>query len=252
MALERDQDGLSKAPALAGAFRAVRGELHGGDDADDLDDNDISQIFQGGRAITGKAVWSANNAARQGRDGEQERHKHEEAEEQKLRLAEWDAAMTTIGGVEMTNAEAQRARRAICNDGDRYAKWAVENGHIRHGEEEEFKATANRMYELKEAERNHGQMTEAQRHEWNKLESSHAGRAVDATSAQIHLDEELEFSQSKQAVTPSAKRDNPFPNAPPVNSHFVAAVSPAPASQETNAAPVHTPTQKPQSSAPAF
>jgi hypothetical protein len=252
MSLKQDDNGLSRPSVLTGAFRAVRGELYvGGDDS--LDDADISQTLHGSRAVTGKAVWSANNAVRQGRDGDEDRRQEREAHEGEmnlLRMMEWDAEMTSVGGVRMTNAEAQSARRAICNDGDRYAKWAVDKGHINRGEEEDFKRTAQRMYDLKEIERRNGGMSNAERREWESVEHSRLGRAVDAAAADYHLGHTREMAA---AAGNSAKADNPFPTAPAMNTSFAAAASGSSATPPPQSEAEPQPSvSKPQSTAPAF
>jgi hypothetical protein len=42
-------------------------------------------------------------------------------------MAEWDAARVTIGGIEMTNAEAQDARRDILEHREKYI-WSCTAG----------------------------------------------------------------------------------------------------------------------------
>src|SRR5690242_5073659 len=98
MASDKRQDGVEQAAELE----------------DGAAPDDISQSVNGNRAVTGKAVWSANSAAHFARDNEdhdrQEQHNEEAREAQELaHLAEWNAEMTTLGGVAMTNEEAQKA-----------------------------------------------------------------------------------------------------------------------------------------------
>ena len=77
-------------------------DLQRGDDADE-DDN--STILNGAQAITGKAVYSANQAARNTDQiaAQHEKDNVDEAAEQarELRnLAVWNAQMTNVGGVQ--------------------------------------------------------------------------------------------------------------------------------------------------------
>src|SRR5690242_5293649 len=51
-------------------------------------------------------------------------------------IARWDAQRVTIAGVEMTNAEAQAARRRVLENQDHYARMARDRGLIKPGQEE--------------------------------------------------------------------------------------------------------------------
>ena len=44
-------------------------------------------------------------------------------------MAQWDAQRTVVGGIAMTNAEAQTARRRVMENGDHYARLARERFH---------------------------------------------------------------------------------------------------------------------------
>jgi hypothetical protein len=217
---------------------------------------DITTTLHGSQAIIGKAVWSANNAARNFDANAAERKDvtaSEKEQRELIRMAEWDAARVNVGGVEMTNAEAQDARREIVKDGDPYAKWAVENGYIAKGEEEQFKDAARRMYDLKEAERKNGHMTEAQQREWDALMASREGHAVEVTAGHIHSAQQMRTAPVAAAPA-STSRDNPFPNAPACSTAFGAATCPvATAQSATEHQPAPVPTgQTGQSSAPGF
>lgn len=149
MAFEQDQNTLLKAPALAGAFRAVRGELHGGDAS--LDETDISQTLHGAKAVTGRAVWSANNAARIAQSDTEKREENEKEQDARemrelAHLAAWNAQMTMVGGVPMTNAEAQEARQHIIDHADEYADKAAHEGRIGVDEKEELFGKFPKIY----------------------------------------------------------------------------------------------------------
>ncbi len=240
MALERDQDGLLKAPALAGAFRAVRGELHGGDDADDLDDTDISQIQQGSKAVTGKAVWSANSAARMARDDENHRHEEEDKRQsieqarELAHLAAWNVEMTTVGGVAMTNAEAQDARQHIIDHADFYADKAVREGRIREDEKEEYKSTIQRIHDL-EDKRGHGSSTKDEDHECERLKASRVGQTAEQDAGEYWMAERSHKATADASAADGIARhdvaalsstDDLFQSAPDATAHFKAATLP--------------------------
>jgi hypothetical protein len=153
--------------------------------------------------------------------------------ERMARMAAWDAQKTTVGGVEMTNAEAQAARARVCQNDDAYARWAVRQGHIRQGEEEQFKQAARRMYELKEAERENGELSAEQKRELDALSRSRVGRAAEQATAAAHLNTGASIEATgptEQKSRSVSKIDDPvFPTAPPVNASFANATAGVPA-----------------------
>jgi len=202
---------------------------------DDLDNDDISQILSGNKAITGKAVWSANGAAAMQRENaeqndRQDRDKIEAQEARELaHLAEWNAQKTFVGGVEMTNEEAQEARQHIIDNADHYAYRARMEGRIREGEEEEYKLTAKRINEL-EDKKGRGISSRDDDQECEKLKHSRIGQAVEGDAAKYHMENqsykarpdataEQEKSALKSEGTPVVE-NKLFQSAPDINDHF--------------------------------
>jgi hypothetical protein len=131
-----------------------------GDELSDAESDDISTILSGNKAITGKAVYSANQASRnsdQNSAHELLNQKQHDAEEQEARemmhLSAWNAERTIVGGVEMTNEDAQKARQHIIDHEDEYAHRAVIEGRINADEEEEYKRNNRRSGPFKAQER---------------------------------------------------------------------------------------------------
>lgn len=143
-------------------------------------------------------------------------------------VARWDAQMTTIGGTQMTNAEAQAARRRILENGDHYAKIARDRGLIKPGQEEAFLAAIREEHDLNEADRQ-GTISESQRGRLEAIRNSDIGRAAHETIAQFHRDHGL--GQARES----------FPSAKPVSPEFAAAVSGETRSRPEPAAPKPTP-----------
>lgn len=229
---------------LASAFSDVRRERPFSQDiADELareaeEDrqilNDVSRTPMNARQLN-LAILSGRRPDLNPETAERQRREKESAARlnQLARQAAWDAQKTIVGGVEMTNAEAQAARRRVCDNGDAYARWAVRQGHIRQGEEEQFKDAARRMYEPKEAERENGELSAEQKREWEALSGSRVGRAVEAATAHDHLAQGASIEAKAPAPRTSAASeiDGPvFPTAPPVNSSFASASAGVPVS----------------------
>jgi len=128
--------------------------------------------------------------------------------------------------------EAQAARSRVCQNGDAYARWAVRQGHIRQGEEEQFKDAARRMYELKEVERENGELSAEQKREWDALSRSRVGQAAEEATAAAHLRKGISIEADEpgeQRPRAASDVDGPvFPAAPPVNSSFANATAGVP------------------------
>lgn len=214
--------------------------LHVGE-PDRSDDNDISQILTGAKAVTGKAVWSANGAAAMQREDANQRHKAEEkqqaerAEARELaHLAAWNAQMTNLGGVEMTNEEAQAARQHICDHANEYAERAVREGRIREDEKEDYKRTARRIRELKERE-GRGIASDAEKEECERLQRSRPGRAAEHDAGQHYAQTSDQVMTAKttdrdakndlRTGVSAAAIDSSFQTAPEINKHFSNAVT---------------------------
>lgn len=118
---------------------------------------------------------------------EQERKRYDErlVMTEMQRLAEWNARLVTIGGVQMTNEDAQRARRRFIENEDEYAERAVRHGLIRDGEQGDLKRTMRRKCDLEERE-GRGIITADERREREALNRSRMGRAADEATANIH------------------------------------------------------------------
>lgn len=211
--VEHDNGKTGGTPALPGVPPAIRTEwqkaasLQAEFEADDSDLNDISAIINGNKSITGKAVYSANQAVRNADHTEAQKadQKKREADVQEARelmhLAEWNGQMTNVGGVEMTNEQAQEARQHVIDNEDYYAHRAVKDGRIRSSEEDDYKFNTRRIKELKDREgrgiatadeqrecerRQNSKVGQASEHDAGEYSAQHYGQKVEAskTSAQ--------------------------------------------------------------------
>lgn len=203
-------------------------------ETDDADLNDISAIINGNKAITGKAVYSANQAGRNADQIETQKadQKKREAEIQETRelmhLTEWNGQMTNLGGVEMTNEQAQKARQHIIDNEDYYAHRAVKDGRIRATEEEEYKYNNRRIKELKERE-GRGIATEEEKRECERRQRSGVGQASEHDAGEYATQA---FNQKQNAAVKAKNadsaisvssldaKDNPFQSAPDLTQMF--------------------------------
>lgn len=246
---DNSRDPISGNARTSSAFPAVRGERPdfrgpGADEglaaeAEDLEFlEDISRIPTNGRQMN-LAAFSGRRPDTDLAMAEHQRHEKELSDrlDREARLAAWDAQKVMVGDIEMTSAEAQAARSRVCENADAYARWAVRRGLIRAGEEDEFKHAARRMVELKEAERENGELSADQKREWEALSRSRVGRAVEEATAAAHLGK----TASIEADEPVEHRSHPvgdvdrpvFPTAPPVNSSFANATAGVPVAGAT-------------------
>lgn len=157
------------------------------------DPADTTSIRHGAQAVTGRHVWSASRMAVNGdplglyeqlKKAEDRRDAREARE--LANLAQWSAQMTTVGGVAMTNGEAQHARQHVIDNDEVYAKRAVERGDIEAGDKDAFKRGIRRKTELEE-KRGRGTMTNDEAVEARQLEVSRVGRALDAATRDAHV-----------------------------------------------------------------
>jgi hypothetical protein len=176
--LKDDDKFFQKSSAIAEDFPAYR------QGSEEYENPDISQTLHGNKAITGKAVWSANRAAVAQREDYNQRQKAEEKlkaesrEAQELaHLAQWNAQKINFGGVEMTNAQAQAALHHIIDHEDEYADRAVREGRISANEKEDYKRAAERMRELRERQ-GRGIATDAEKEELERIQRSRIGQVV--------------------------------------------------------------------------
>lgn len=163
-------------------------------------EQDISRSLDGAKAILGRAAFSAMRATVNKDDNEAQSRDRRKAEDHDAlldeleRLAAWNEELTVVGGITMTNGEAQEARQNVIDNDDAYADWAVRSGLINENEKEAFKAGARRTKEL-EDKRGRGTLTDAEAREADALRRSGVGQAIDAATAHNH---------QSQRVAPSA------------------------------------------------
>ncbi|WP_250504693.1 hypothetical protein [Caballeronia sp. AZ7_KS35] len=152
----------------------------------------------------------------------QQEQDKERAEQQ--RIAAWDAERIMVGGVLMTNAEAQEAREKILNDPDRWSKWARDQGLIKEGEEGEFNQAAQTIYNNKKIEHDTGQLTPEQQAELDAALASRFGQAAEKATAAANQEARPSL---KTGVSAAASADTKpiFPSAPDVGGSFAVASS---------------------------
>lgn len=169
-------------------------------DTSEGDLHDISKILLGAQASTGKATFAAGRMtvgdaeAQRHAMHEQQKRQEQEAQE-RANLARWNAQMTMVGGIQMTNAQAQRARQNVIENDEEYADWAVRKGLISEDQKDEFKAGVRLKNEL-EDKRGRGTLTTADAEREAQLDRSDAGRAIDAATA---------YSYQNKGLAPSAE-----------------------------------------------
>lgn len=179
------------------------------------EDLDTFQVMNGVKAIFGRAAWAAGSGIQylrpdqQGPNGSNARNQQgKDALERQMfaqqmaHLAVWNAQMTTVGGVHMTNGEAQRIRQHMIDNEDQYAERAVQEGRISADETGEFKSTLRRMHDL-EDRKGRGVATDAEQRESVELRESRMGRIVDQDVGQTHLDQKVELGRNQEAARSS-------------------------------------------------
>jgi|GEM_PF-6843122 len=155
---------------------------------------------------------------------ENAKQKRDEREAQEARelahLAEWNKQNTVVGGVQMTNAEAQDARKRVIDNDEAYAKRAVALGQIGEDQQEDFKRWMRRKVEL-EDKRGRGVITAEEDREETTGDRSRVGKAMDDATAKSHKDLAAEPNPSAEAssvrtVSPSVLDDYAmFQSGPP-------------------------------------
>lgn len=198
--------------ALSPAYeRSGQPDFATDDDRSDL--SDTTSILHGAAAITGKASWSAMRVA-QANEAlalyEGDRKHRLEREQQEARelanLADWNTQMTVVGGVQMTNAEAQAARRRVLANADVYADRAIANGEMDESDRENFKGWMARKIEL-EDKRGRGTITKEEEAEEARGDRSRAGHAFDHAVADDHF-------RSAPNLAPTSRPSASAPNQP--------------------------------------
>lgn len=174
-------------------------------------------------------------------DKEKERRIRQQRELE--RFMAWNAEMVTVGGVRMTNGEAQAARRRFIENEDLHARRAVQRGYIKAGEEEELKRTMRRRLEL-EDRKGRGTLTDAERAELDRLSRSRCGQAGDRMTADIHQESGLDRNTGSQLESDADRaklsESDLFQSAPDLNAAFTQAHDAAAPSQSPSA-PTHVP-----------
>lgn len=160
--------------------------------------------------------------------GKERQRKEENARylsQEMQRLAEWNAKIVTIAGVQMTNEEAQRARRRFIENEDEHAERAVQKGYIRADQKERFKHEMRRECELEERE-GRGIITAEEREERERLKRSTLAQSRGRMIADMHreMQPNAEQRQSAKAPTnnPDATKNNLFQSAPDLQGQFIA------------------------------
>jgi len=186
-------------------------------DPDDLDDGDISRAHLGGagrwqfRAMNASVVAEEHATQKKASDAESE-------EARELRhLEEWNRQMTVIGGVSMTNAEAQSARRWMIDHEDDCVRDALKRGQISAEDAEDYRRGLHRSYELADKE-GRGTITEAERAERDAWRTSHLGKIEEETIAG--------YVEQRRAALTGPKAETFFPSAPDVGAAFAAKAQP--------------------------
>lgn len=205
-------------------------------------EQDISRSLDGAKAILGRAAFSAMRATVNKDDNEAESRDRRKAEaddalfDELERLAAWNEELTVVGGVTMTNGEAQEARQNVIDNDDAYADWAVAKGLITEDQKAEFKSTMRRTKELEE-KRGRGTLSAAEAEEKAMLDRSDVARARDAATAYDHVHKGIAPSvQAKKAdadsalrgAAPAADRRALFESAPDASAAFQQASSDVP------------------------
>ena len=211
----------------------------------------------GAQAITGKAVTSAARMTVDPQQHErleaQRKAREQEAREQ-ANLIRWNAQKTSVGGVEMTNAQAQAARQRFIDNEDFYAERAVQLGYIKAEDKDELKRGIRRQMELADRE-GRGTITDAERKEKSDWEGSRVGQAGGKVVANIaqnigvaaDADTRREVQQADAASlmkssrsTSIARSDDVFQASPKIKADFsevVAATTPPQPSAAPSAPP---------------
>jgi hypothetical protein len=199
----------------------------------DEDIKDISKTLLGAQASTGKALNSTArmmvkiDAAEDRRAVQKKEHERQAQEARELAsLSAWNKKTTTLAGIEMTNEEAQKARRRFIANEDRYADEAVRHGYIGADETDDLKRGMRRKTELQDKE-GRGTITEAERTEQSQFDQSRIGRAAEQVAADIYQGKDFALDSSaelKKTRVPGnwtvARPDDLFQSAPKLTPQF--------------------------------
>lgn len=246
-------------PAAKRSAQPISGLAPPEGDAEDLDLQDQSKILFGAQAISGKALMAGRADAQIAEDitrrklAEQTQHEQARVEEarQLANLAAWNKQYEIVGGVRMTNEEAQAARQKFIDNADVYADQAVDAGLIRPDQKDALEAWARRKHEL-EDRKGRGIITDAETKELQAGDQSGIGKSFDkitgdlASGTSISADAKVrsavaDKSWSARSVTASGVEDK-FTSAPAVKVEFASRSEPVQPAAATPATP--TPSKK--------
>lgn len=100
----------------------------------------------------------------------------------------WDRQLVTVGGVTMTNAERQAARKRILDNPDQSLQWLRERNLLKTGEEQDFLHALRRMTEIDDMRRNNGGRVSPELDDEYRRHQQRFGKAADEATAQIYKD----------------------------------------------------------------
>jgi hypothetical protein len=152
-------------------------------------------------------------------------------------LTAWNKKTTTLAGIEMTNEDAQKARRRFIANEDRYADEAVKRGYIGADEKGDLKRGIRRKTELQDKE-GRGTITDAERREQTEFDQSRIGREGEHVTAGIHQNRGIATgaiydggtAKPRESSWSTAKAEDLFQSAPKLRPQFqdasVAALAP--------------------------
>ncbi|HEY4372502.1 MAG TPA: hypothetical protein VGN52_11310 [Burkholderiales bacterium] len=216
-----------------------KGDLYPDDDPEEFDLQDQSKILFGAQAISGKALLAGRADAQITEDidrrklAQREQASAEEAREL-ASLANWNKQYTSVGGVKMTNEEAQNARQKFIDNEDEFADQAAEAGLIQPGQKDALKGWMRRKHEL-EDRKGRGVITKDEERELKAGDQSAIGQAADKVTADIFqgkafgLDAKAASGMNERAVERTHSDvgyESSFQHTPPVKAEFLARAEP--------------------------
>ena len=118
----------------------------------------------------------------------------------------WDRQLVTVGGVTMTNAERQAARKRILDNPDQSLQWLRERNLLKAGDEQDFLYALRRMTEIDDMRRNNGGRVSPELDDEYRRHQQRFGQAADAATAQMHKDNGFSAEQVQdQAVSTTTR-----------------------------------------------
>jgi hypothetical protein len=232
-----DQSGTGNSGTeLPPAVRREQPEIGSDEEFEERQFQDISVLVTetSGRALNSPA-YQAHLAQQQDEKRRQEKRKQEHLAQEARELAnltQWNKQRTSVAGVEMTNEEAQTARRRYLAHADEYTDEAVKAGLIREDQKEALKAGMQRKVEL-EDKVGRGIATDDDRKELKSWDQSDLGKAGDKITAAIHQNQDLTSEIKLKSASASANdmrlsaatATDVFQSAPALKSDFTEKVA---------------------------